>query len=658
MKKLFFLFFIVSMTFLNNITSYGATENVFNCSTIFPIGDSKIRMMSENTYADLYKRNVSSEYILKNETGSKQTLQVGALKDFNGNTIITDISVLVNNKKITSETKLVNGEYVYVFDVSFLPNEYKKINLVYSGKLDETTDKVTYNTQPLSKWQGTLIKFKYTVDLGNYLKPEVSTYVNGHSTYTDKNTYVVEYAFEKPDIKIDSYIQNNYRSSSIALKSREIYQEGKSLDAFLYIEEYLYKNLLKKSDTEYNNRKPYDILDLFEKALSNENMNLFEKNSIYREYMNFYLIEYYLGDYSNPKYDKQQLLDIAGSGWNGQTFISQLSDLNNTEANKLLKDKIICIDPGHQKNANLEQEPLFPGSKETKPKVAQGGGSFTFNQIIRYLIKKSGGQPDDSIYSETSDIITESQINLDIAQFLSYRLQALGATVIMTRAEDNVNISNKERAEIANAANVDLTIRIHCDSSTDPTVSGISVQTPAIKNISKKEIYNVSKLLAQNVLDSIIKNTEDKNRGVVERDDLVGFNWAEYPTVLIECGFLSNPDWPFYSRYFAEGTNYDEKMVDGIIGGIEQYFQKSEVKSYYKNHHREIELRDYEKALSQLKMINNIKSQKVISDIKDSDVKNSDTENSLFLPLLFMSLTILGAIIYLVINFKHIFGKH
>ena len=30
-----------------------------------------------------------------------------------------------------------------------------------------------------------------------------------------------------------------------------------------------------------------------------------------------------------------------------------------------------------------------------------------------------------------------------------------------------------------------------------------------------------------------------KNNGVVERDDMTGFNWSKVPVILVEMGFLS-----------------------------------------------------------------------------------------------------------------------
>ena len=116
------------------------------------------------------------------------------------------------------------------------------------------------------------------------------------------------------------------------------------------------------------------------------------------------------------------------------------------EKNKMQKKKIIVIDPGHQAKGDSSKEPIGPGASETKAKVTTGAtGNYTKQK--------------------------ESELTLKVAQALEKQLKQEGYTVIMTRTTNNINISNSERASIANNAKADAFIRIHADSYDDSNVN-------------------------------------------------------------------------------------------------------------------------------------------------------------------------------------------
>ena len=116
------------------------------------------------------------------------------------------------------------------------------------------------------------------------------------------------------------------------------------------------------------------------------------------------------------------------------------------EKNKMQKKKIIGIDPGHQAKGDSSKEPIGPGASETKAKVTTGAtGNYTKQK--------------------------ESELTLKVAQALEKQLKQEGYNVIMTRTTNNINISNSERASIANNAKADAFIRIHADSYDDSNVN-------------------------------------------------------------------------------------------------------------------------------------------------------------------------------------------
>lgn len=211
---------------------------------------------------------------------------------------------------------------------------------------------------------------------------------------------------------------------------------------------------------------------------------------------------------------------------------------------KTLKDIIICIDPGHQSKGNTATEPIAPGSSNMKPKVSYG--------TVGVATK-----------------IPEYQLNLDVAILLQSELSSLGAKVVMTRSTNNVNISNIERANIANKAGAKLVIRIHADSSTNSNVHGVSMQIPGNKYIKDKNLLSNSRKAGQYILDSVIAKTGAHSKGMVVRNDLTGFNWSKVPTVLIEMGFMSN----MAEDKKMSTPEYRRQIVNGITEGIVKYFK-------------------------------------------------------------------------------------
>jgi N-acetylmuramoyl-L-alanine amidase len=167
----------------------------------------------------------------------------------------------------------------------------------------------------------------------------------------------------------------------------------------------------------------------------------------------------------------------------------------------------------------------------------------------------------------TTTKIPEYKTVLNISLLLKSELESRGFNVIMTKTKIDESIRNIERAKIGNNNKADLVIRIHCDASNDSIVKGASMQIPANTKYTFS-IYEKSKYYGETIINTYSKSLGLKNRGIVYRDDLTGFNWSNVPVVLIETGFLSNPE----DDKFISDENNHKAMAEAIANGIEKCF--------------------------------------------------------------------------------------
>ncbi|MFE5318697.1 N-acetylmuramoyl-L-alanine amidase [Paenibacillus sp. NPDC056579] len=207
---------------------------------------------------------------------------------------------------------------------------------------------------------------------------------------------------------------------------------------------------------------------------------------------------------------------------------------------------VIYLDPGHQRKGNNELEPVAPGSKAMKPKVSGGTTGV------------STGKP-------------EYVLNLEVAVLLKQMLEEQGMEVLVTREEHDVDISNKQRAELANEASARLAVRLHADGNESPKAEGFSVLYPHPSVIPDEAVQASSLKAAELIHDSLKESTGAKSRGIVPRQDLSGFNWSTVPVVLVEMGFMTNPA----EDVRMSDPDYQRKLAEGMAQGIVAYIQTS-----------------------------------------------------------------------------------
>jgi N-acetylmuramoyl-L-alanine amidase len=199
---------------------------------------------------------------------------------------------------------------------------------------------------------------------------------------------------------------------------------------------------------------------------------------------------------------------------------------------------LVCLDPGHgtPPAVGRQLEPIGPGSRTLK-------------------IKDGGGAAD------------EAAVALAIARRARRLLLGRGYRVAMTRTGPTIHLGdgngNIARSRFCNRRHAALMVRIHADGSTVRSLHGVSTLVPAWHRGWTDDIFARSLRAGRALQKAVVRSTGAADRGVVQRGDLTGFNWANVPAVLIETGFMTNPT---ESRRLKTGA-YQQRVALGIARG-------------------------------------------------------------------------------------------
>ena len=164
----------------------------------------------------------------------------------------------------------------------------------------------------------------------------------------------------------------------------------------------------------------------------------------------------------------------------------------------------------------------------------------------------------------------EKEVNLAIALKLKKQLEKQNIRVIMTRTDDrnlaDANVKNEKTSDMKNrvakmdSEQPDAVVSIHQNSYTDSSAKGAQV--------FYYEGSEEGKELAELLQKSLIENADPENHRMAKANtSYYILKNTSAPTVIVECGFLSNPE----EESLLISAAYQEKLVDALQKGICAY---------------------------------------------------------------------------------------
>ncbi len=174
--------------------------------------------------------------------------------------------------------------------------------------------------------------------------------------------------------------------------------------------------------------------------------------------------------------------------------------------------------------------------------------------------------------------LVEKDVNLEIAQILRDMLEANGVDVIMTREDDrllydrNTNYQGRKkkldlaaRLAIADATPDAIFISIHMNSFSDPRYSGLQVWYSP-NNANSADLAEI--IRRENQTELQLNNTR-KCKEATSAINLL--HNAKCPAVLVECGFLSNPD----EASLFETHDYRQRVAFMLFCSITEFLNNT-----------------------------------------------------------------------------------
>ncbi|WP_035950250.1 N-acetylmuramoyl-L-alanine amidase [Parafrankia sp. EUN1f] len=226
-------------------------------------------------------------------------------------------------------------------------------------------------------------------------------------------------------------------------------------------------------------------------------------------------------------------------------------EVASAQDSRTLLGRTVVLDPGHN------------------------GGNGTHPAAINRRVDAGGFQKEcDTVGASTDDGYAEHAFDFDVAIRAADVLRALGATVILTRNEDDgVGPCVDERARIGNEAGADAVVSIHADGG-PVEGSGFHVIAPAASPDGSNSAILVSSGQLADLLRASFGAATGQPRsdylgsdGIAIRSDLGGLNLSRVPKVFLECGNMRNPG----DAARIKDPAWRQRAAEGVADGLAAY---------------------------------------------------------------------------------------
>lgn len=192
--------------------------------------------------------------------------------------------------------------------------------------------------------------------------------------------------------------------------------------------------------------------------------------------------------------------------------------------------------------------------------------SLSSKSSATIVIDPGHGGNDPGKVSESG--LLEKDINLEIALHLEKLLKNKGYNVILTRDQDKELASDKsqdlsKRVKLMSDKDVDLVVSIHQNSFSSPESCGPQV----FYYTNSKEGSKLATCISNTINSSL---EIEKPREIQENSDYYILKNSSKPTIIVECGFLSNPK----EAELLSDSSYQQKLARAIYFGIVSYFNQ------------------------------------------------------------------------------------